>query len=129
MPTRKVMLTEHHAKRVERLVDSGRYRNASAVMGEGLRLLEERDAKEKAGLKSLRNAARVGIADIKQGRYTTHPVSADIGRRVSEILESVCKTRANQQRRGEPARDAPDGFKVPRREFNGTPSAAARLGT
>ncbi len=83
------MLTEHHAKLVERLVDSERYQNASAVMGDGLRLLKERDAKEKARLKSLRKAARVGIADITGGRYTTHPVSADLGRRVAEILERV----------------------------------------
>jgi len=69
MPTRNVVLTEHQADLVERLVASGRYQNASEVLREGLRLVESREAEDKARLKALRGAARIGIADIEAGRF------------------------------------------------------------
>ena len=40
MPTRNIVLTDHQAALVERLVSSGRYQNASEVLRQGLRLLE-----------------------------------------------------------------------------------------
>jgi antitoxin ParD1/3/4 len=69
MPTRNVVLTEHHEEVIERLVESGRYQNASEVMREGLRLIEQREAREAAKLKALREAARIGFADLDQGRF------------------------------------------------------------
>jgi antitoxin ParD1/3/4 len=42
MPTRNVVLTDHQARMVEQLVASGRYQNASEVLREGLRLVEQR---------------------------------------------------------------------------------------
>jgi antitoxin ParD1/3/4 len=44
MPTRNVVLTQHQADLVERLVASGRYQNASEVLREGLRLVESQEA-------------------------------------------------------------------------------------
>ena len=44
MPTRNVRLTDRHAKLLGELVEAGRYQNASEVMREGLRLVEEREA-------------------------------------------------------------------------------------
>ena len=69
MPTRNVVLTEHQADLVERLVTSGRYQNASEVLRDGLRLVEIREAEDKARLKALREAARAGIEDIDAGRF------------------------------------------------------------
>ncbi len=69
MPTRNVVLTDYQADLVERLVATGRYQNASEVLREGLRLVENRHAEDKARLKALRDAARVGIADISAGRF------------------------------------------------------------
>src|SRR5437660_7857699 len=69
MPTRNVVLTDHQAELVERLVASGRYQNVSEVLREGLRLVESREAEEKARLKALRVAAQVGIADMEAGRF------------------------------------------------------------
>ena len=70
MPTRNVVLSEHQQELVEALVQSGRYQNASEVLREGLRLIEERERIEDAKLKALRQAARQGWADVSAGRYT-----------------------------------------------------------
>jgi len=72
MPTRNVVLTDHQADLVERLVASGRYQNASEVLREGLRLIESREMEERARLEALRDAARVGVADIGAERFLRH---------------------------------------------------------
>ncbi|MGO4839056.1 type II toxin-antitoxin system ParD family antitoxin, partial [Rhizobiaceae sp. 2RAB30] len=69
MPTRNVVLTDHHEEVIDRLVKSGRYQNASEVMREGLRMVEQREEREAAKLKALREAANVGLADLDEGRY------------------------------------------------------------
>ena len=43
MPTRNVVLTDHQAALLDRLVKEGRYQNASEAVREGLRRLEERE--------------------------------------------------------------------------------------
>ena len=69
MPTRNVVLTAHQSDLVEELVRTGRYQNASEVLREGLRLIEERERLEGAKLQALRQAARQGWADVSAGRY------------------------------------------------------------
>lgn len=69
MPTRNVVLTEHHEEVIDRLVKSGRYQNASEVMREGLRMIEQRETREAAKLKALREAANIGFADLDEGRF------------------------------------------------------------
>lgn len=69
MPTRNVVLSERQHQLVEALVQSGRYQNASEVLREGLRLIEERERLEGAKLKALKQAARQGWADVSAGRY------------------------------------------------------------
>ncbi|HMN75693.1 MAG TPA: type II toxin-antitoxin system ParD family antitoxin [Burkholderiaceae bacterium] len=69
MPTRNVVLSEHQQQLVEDLVHSGRYQNASEVLRDGLRLVEERERHEDAKLKALKQAARQGWADVSAGRY------------------------------------------------------------
>jgi antitoxin ParD1/3/4 len=71
MPTRNVVLTDHQAALVEQLVQSGRYQNASEVLREGLRMVEQRDAEDAYRLEVLRKAAQEGIADIDAGRFKT----------------------------------------------------------
>jgi antitoxin ParD1/3/4 len=71
MPTRNVVLTDHQANMVERLVTSGRYQNASEVLREGLRLVEQREAEDALRLEALRSAVQVGIDDIQAGRFET----------------------------------------------------------
>lgn len=77
MPTRNVVLTEHQSSLIESLVGSGRYQNASEVLREGLRLIEQREIREKAQLEALRQAVTIGVTDIESGRYTLYSPAAD----------------------------------------------------
>jgi len=69
MPTRNVVLTDHQQDVIEMLVDSGRYQNASEVLREGLRLVEQRENEDALKLDALRKAAQVGLADLASGRF------------------------------------------------------------
>lgn len=69
MPTRNVVLTSHNEDMIERLVTSGRYQNASEVLREGLRLVEQRENLEATKLEALRTAAKLGFADLDEGRF------------------------------------------------------------
>ncbi len=68
MPTRNINLTEHFDDFVERQVSSGRYSNASEIVRDALRLLEEQEQVRKAKLKALRQAAKQGFDEIDQGK-------------------------------------------------------------
>ena len=95
MPTRNVVLTEHHEKLLADLVSSGRYQNASEVLREGLRLVEDRDARERTKLQALQEAARIGFADLDEGRYRDiaedelETIIGEFGRRASEKVRSA----------------------------------------
>jgi antitoxin ParD1/3/4 len=69
MPTRNVVLTDQQAGMIEHLVRSGRYQNASEVLRDGLRLVQQREAEDEARLAALRDAANAGLADFAAGRY------------------------------------------------------------
>ncbi|HEY1886636.1 MAG TPA: type II toxin-antitoxin system ParD family antitoxin, partial [Roseiarcus sp.] len=56
MRTRNVVLTERQEELIESLVTSGRYQNASEVLRDGLRLVEQREAEDKGRLEALRAA-------------------------------------------------------------------------
>lgn len=66
---------------VERAVQSGRYGSASEVVREGLRLVEERDAR----LRDLRAAIDDAIA--KGGSFTDEEVAAAIESRLAESID------------------------------------------
>ena len=85
MPTRNVVLTDHQARLVERLVGSGRYQNASEVLRDGIRLVEWQEAEHEARLHALREAAAAGIADIEERNFRSFEALEplrDHGRRV-----------------------------------------------
>jgi antitoxin ParD1/3/4 len=69
MPTRNVVLSDRQQQLVETLVKSGRYQNASEVLREGLRLIEQRERLEAAKLQALKQAARQGWTDVSAGRF------------------------------------------------------------
>jgi antitoxin ParD1/3/4 len=87
MPTKNVVLTDYQTELIERLVSSGRYQNASEVLREGLRLVEDQEAEGKARIKALRDAARTGIADVEAGRYRTFDLPSDLNHHL-EVLRN-----------------------------------------
>lgn len=95
MPTRNVVLSDHQQQLVETLVQSGRYQNASEVLREGLRLIEERERLEAAKLKALKQAARAGWADVAAGRYTDvaddqlEEFVGHLGRRAAQLAKTA----------------------------------------
>jgi antitoxin ParD1/3/4 len=94
MPTRNVVLTDHQAALVERLVASGRYQNASEVLREGLRMIERRDADEQARLEALRAAIQVGIDDIEAGRYKDFESFAEMERYLIARTDALLASRS-----------------------------------
>lgn len=89
MPTRNVVLTDHQAELVERLVASGRYQNASEVLREGLRLVEARQVEVEARLTALRDAAKIGIADIRAGRFKDFTDSDAVADHLSDLTAAT----------------------------------------
>ena len=89
MPTRTVVLTDHQARLVKQLVSTGRYQNASEVLREGLRLIEDREAQDNARLHALHEAARAGMADIDAGRIRSYESAAALGRHLTVIADKA----------------------------------------
>jgi antitoxin ParD1/3/4 len=84
MPTRNVVLTDHQHQVIESLVHSGRYQNASEVLREGLRLVEQREAEDAAKLEALHQAVEVGWRDLEAGRYR-EVAEEDLADYISEL--------------------------------------------
>ena len=95
MPTRNVVLTDRHEEVIEGLVRSGRYQNASEVLRDGLRLVEEREEQSALKLELLREAARIGIADIEDGRYRTFASSAALSDHLRSLSEQAIARAAD----------------------------------
>lgn len=91
MPTRNVVLTDHQARLVEELVSTGRYQNASEVLREGLRLVEDREAQDRARLHALREAARVGMTDIDTGDFRGFESPASLSRHLTAIADKAIR--------------------------------------
>lgn len=71
MPTRNVFLTEHLDSFIATGIETGQYSNASEVVRDGLRLLEQRQAEDRAKIDWLQRAAQEGIDAIERGEYVT----------------------------------------------------------
>ena len=89
MPTRNINLTEHFDHFVERQVSSGRYSNASEIVREALRLLEEQEQERAAKLQMLRQAAKQGFVEIDQGKGIVLKGKKALQRFFEEIEDEV----------------------------------------
>ena len=89
MPTRNVVLTERQEELIEKLVGSGRYQNASEVLREGLRLIEQREAEDKAKLKVLRQAASAGFGALDRGEFKEFDSVADLQAYLHDLSEKI----------------------------------------
>jgi len=89
MPTRNVVLTERQADFIETLVESGRYQNASEVLRDGLRLVEQREAEDASKLKALQAAARVGVGALDRGEFKEFRNTEDLQAYLNDLSEKV----------------------------------------
>jgi antitoxin ParD1/3/4 len=94
MPTRNVVLTKRQEKLIATLVESGRYQNASEVLRDGLRLVEQRDAEDAVKLEVLREAARVGIAALDRGEFKEFENIEDLQSYLDDLSEKVISSTA-----------------------------------
>ena len=89
MPTRNVVLTEQQAMFVKQMVSSGRYQNASEVLREGIRLIQRQEEKYEAQLEGLREAAKIGIADIDSGNFQSFDAPEQLNRHLEELTRDA----------------------------------------
>lgn len=94
MPTRNVVLTTRQEKLIETLVESGRYQNASEVLRDGLRLVEQREAEDAAKLDVLREATRVGVAALDRGEFKEFENIEDLEAYLNNLSEKVISRAA-----------------------------------
>jgi antitoxin ParD1/3/4 len=94
MPTRNVVLTERQEELIETLVKSGRYQNASEVLRDGLRLVEQREAEDAGKLKALRAAARVGVGALDRGEFKEFSTFEELQAYLNEFSEKVISRTA-----------------------------------
>lgn len=89
VPTRNVVLTERQANLIESLVESGRYQNASEVLRDGLRLVEQREAEDAIKLKALRSAARLGVGALERGEFKEFEDMGELRAYLNDLSEKV----------------------------------------
>ena len=100
MPTRNVNLTEHFDRFIEAGVTSGRFSNASEVVREGLRLLEQREQEDKAKLEWLRAAAKEGFDQLDRGEGIEFESMDQFDAYIDQIGEEVSAEIAAERKRG-----------------------------
>ena len=100
MPTRNVNLTEHFDRFIETGITSGRFSNASEVVREGLRLLEQREREDKAKLEWLRTAAKEGFDQLDRGEGIEFESMDDFDAYIDQIGQEVSAEIAAERKRG-----------------------------
>ena len=99
MPTRNVNLTDHFDRFIDDGVASGRFGNASEVVREGLRLLEQRQKEDQAKVEWLRTAIQEGIDDMARGDYVTINSRKELHEFFEEIHDEVRAELAAERKR------------------------------
>ena len=89
MPVRSVTLTDRFDHFIDDGVSSGRFTDASEVVQEALRLLELREAADKAKLEWLRGAASEGFAAIDRGEGIAFHSMDDLAAFIDETGEQI----------------------------------------
>lgn len=69
MPTRNVVLTDQQEIFLGELVSTGRYQNASEILREGLRLLENQVQQRQAELANIQAGIITGFDQIERGEF------------------------------------------------------------
>ncbi len=89
MPTRNVVLTDRQDKLIAALVADGTYQNASEVIREGVRAVEQRIAEEKQKFKALKAAINVAVEASKRGEHTVLKTKEELDAFLDGIADQV----------------------------------------
>jgi antitoxin ParD1/3/4 len=92
MATRNVVLTDRQEDLIDALVAAGRYQNASEVLREGLRLIEQREAEDAAKLAALKDAAKLGQASIDSGAVRTFADAKALKRHLKDVAAKAIRS-------------------------------------
>lgn len=87
MPTRNVVLTDKQEVFVGELVAAGRYQNASEVLREGLRLLEDLVQRRQAELADIQAGVIAGFDQIERGEFAEGTGEEAIERAFNRAVE------------------------------------------
>jgi antitoxin ParD1/3/4 len=93
-----VNLTEHLDRFIEAGIASGRFSNASEVVREALRLLEQREQEDRAKIEWLRAAAKEGFDAADSGDCVTLNSEEELDAFLGRIHEEVSTELAAEQR-------------------------------
>jgi antitoxin ParD1/3/4 len=96
LASKTIDFTELHQRMVDSLVQSGKYRDASEVVRDGLRLIERRENEDAARLEALREAARKGIDAIESGDYRQFESFAELERHLIASTEALVGGKAKR---------------------------------
>ena len=99
MPTRNVNLTDRLDQFIESGVTSGRFSNASEVVREGLRLLEQREREDQAKIEWLRATGKEGFDAIERGDYTALRSEQEVDDFLGKIHDEVSAELAAERTR------------------------------
>jgi len=99
MPTRNVNLTEHFDQFIESGISSGRFSNASEVVREGLRLLEQREKEDEAKLAWMRAAVQKGLDELDRGEGITFETVEDLDAFIDQLHDEVSAEIAAERQR------------------------------
>lgn len=95
MATKNISLTDHYSELVDSLVTSGKYKNASEVVREGLRLLEQRTTEDDRRLELLQQLAAEGFRQLDQGEGVGLRTSGQIADHISKLGRQAAKLAKN----------------------------------
>lgn len=96
MTTRNVNLTKHFNDFITERIAAGEATNASEVVREALRLLEERQLEQAAKLAWLRGAIKEGISDLESGEFTSIDSEQELDAFFDSIHEEVLAEAASE---------------------------------
>jgi len=91
MATRNIVLTDHQEQLLGTLIKAGRYQNASEILREGLRLVEEKELQHQQKQLALRNAVAEGLQDVDEGRTIRLGVGEEITDYLSQRASEITK--------------------------------------
>ena len=94
MATHQLQFNERFERMINALVESGRFRSATEVVEEGLRLVEDQEARNAQKLATLREAIVVAEESVAAGDYVEFDSPEALENYLRELTERVLRAPA-----------------------------------